>query len=524
MTLLDGVVVGGYLAGVVALAGWLSRRQRDSRDYFLAGRRMGAFRVALSLVATQVSAISLIGAPAFIAVREGGGLRWWQYEFAVPLAMMVLMVTLVPAYHRTGAVTIYHYLERRFGPVARTVVAGVFLLSRGLSSGVILFTTGVVLAGMLGWDLSWTLLVVACITMVYTTLGGIAADIYSDILQLGVLWFSALVMIGILLMDGGLPQPDPERFRVFFPEGWGVRGGGDAYGLWPMLFGGFFLYLAYYGTDQSEAQRLLTTASVREAQRALVLNGVLRFPLVLTYSMVGILLVGFLQRHPEFAARLAEHRPDALVPLFVEAYLPEGLRGLFLAGVFAATMSSVDSAMNALSAATVEDVLKRLPGFPTLSSRMELWLSRGFTVFWGGVATLFAFYLMDSGETVIELVNRVGSAFYGPILALFFLGILSRRATQWGGVVGLLTGVGVNLYLWRAHPEISWLWWNPVGFGVGMLVGYGVSLLGPSRRIPVEAAELPVGGKEIRQGWGILAGMFGVILLICAGVQWALTR
>lgn len=521
MGVVDGIVVGLYLIGVVGMAGWIARRQRTRTDYFLAGRQMGAFRVALSLVATQVSAISLVGAPAFIALKEGGGLRWWQYEFAVPLAMIVLMITLIPAYHRTGSITIYHYLERRFSPGVRTLVGAVFLLSRGLSSGVILFTTSIVLAGMLGWDLGWTLGVVAVITILYTTLGGIEADIYSDILQLGVLWFSSLVMLGVLLAEGGMVEPHPERFRVFIPESWGVKGG-DAYGLWPMLIGGFFLYLSYYGTDQSEAQRLLTTPSAKEAQKALMWNGVLRFPLVLSYSLVGVFLVGFMARHPEFVARLADHRPDALVPLFVQTYLPEGLRGLFLAGVFAATMSSIDSAMNALSAATLEDFLERIPGFPRLSERAEMFLSRFFTVFWGTVATLFAFYLIGSGDTVIEIVNRVGSAFYGPILALFLLGLFTRRAHAWGGGVGLVAGVGVNLYIWKAHPGISWLWWNPIGFGISFLVGYGVSLLLPHPHPPEESLwTYPTGWAK--RGALVLGGMFGLILIISAITQAVLT-
>lgn len=237
------------------------------------------------------------------------------------------------------------------------------------------------------WPVQDTLLLVALVTILYTTLGGIAADIYSDILQLGVLFFTALLMVGLLWVDtGGTLPHDPERFRVFFPEHWAFSG--DTYGLWPMLLGGFFLYLSYYGTDQSEAQRLLTTSSAQKAQQALLLNGLLRFPLVFTYSLVGILLAGYLHTHPSVVEMLS--RPDDLVPFFVREHFPAGLRGLFLAGVFAATMSSIDSAMNALSAATLEDVLKRLPRFPSLSPRAELVLSRIFTVFWGLFATGFA--------------------------------------------------------------------------------------------------------------------------------------
>ncbi len=494
MTGPDWLVVAFYLMLMVGMGAWLARRQRDTRDYFLAGRSMGSLPVALSMVATQVSAVSLVGAPAFIALKQGGGLRWWQYEFAVPLAMAVLMVTLVPVFHRTGAVTIYHYLEGRFGPGLRTLVSGVFLISRGLASGVILFTTGVVLAGLLSWPVQDTLLVVAAVTILYTTLGGIAADIYSDILQLFVLFFTALLMVGLLALDAGGNLPhDPGRFRVFFPEHWGFSG--ETYGLWPMLIGGFFLYLSYYGTDQSEAQRLLTTASAREAQKALLLNGLLRFPLVFTYSLVGILLAGYLAAHPDFLQNLS--RPDDLVPLFVREHFPTGLRGLFLAGVFAATMSSIDSAMNALSAATLEDFLKRFPGFPALSPRRELFLSRVFTVLWGGVATLFALTLIHSGDTVIEIINRLGSLFYGPVFGVFMLG-LTTRAGEKAAVLGLLAGVAANFAISTGLPQVSWLWWNLTGFASTITVG---ALLG--RRFPASHLSRlhTAGWHEIRAEW-----------------------
>ena len=524
MTGPDWLVVVLYLAGMVGLGAWLARRQRDTRDYFLAGRSMGSLPVALSMVATQVSAVSLVGAPAFIALKQGGGLRWWQYEFAVPLAMAVLMVTLVPVFHRTGAVTIYHYLESRFGPGLRTLVSGVFLVSRGLASGVILFTTGVVLAGLLSWPVQDTLLVVAVVTILYTTLGGIAADIYSDILQLVVLFFTALLMVVMLFPEvGGRLPHDPERFRVFFPEHWGFSG--EAYGLWPMLIGGFFLYLSYYGTDQSEAQRLLTTPSAREAQKALLLNGLLRFPLVFTYSLVGILLAGYIAAHPVFLQHLS--RPDDLVPVFVREHFPAGLRGLFLAGVFAATMSSIDSAMNALSAATLEDFLKRLPRFPVLSPRRELLLSRAFTVFWGGVATLFALSLIRSGATVIEIINRLGSLFYGPVFGVFFLG-LATRVGEKAAVFGLLAGVGTNLAISSGLPQVSWLWWNLTGFVATVAMGW---LLGRKFPAPRLSEAHTAGWSEIRAEWVrerrsvlLLLGMFILILGVSLMVEHLLVR
>ncbi len=522
MVLLDWVVVLGYVAVILGIGFYLTHRQKSRKDYYVAGRRMTPWQVALSLVATQVSAISIIGAPAFIALKEGGGLRWWQYELAVPLAMIFLMLTLVPLYHRMGAITIYHYLEGRYGRGVRATISAIFLVSRSLAAGVILFATGVVLSSLIRWPLPETLLVVATVTIIYTALGGIEADIYSDILQLVILWFSALFMVGLLLNMLGLDfvrylEPSSERLRVFVPERSGL-GDGESFSLWAMLFGGFFLYLSYYGTDQSEAQRLLTTKDAKDAQKALLINGLLRFPLVLTYSAVGILLIAFLNHHPDFLKVLEGKRPDFLVPEFVLRYFPPGLVGLFMAGIFAATMSSIDSAMNALSAATYEDFLSRIfPRLNDLPQGRQVLISKALTVFWGLFSTAFALTLIRSPETVIELVNRIGSAFYGPILAVFFMGMFSRRVSGMGAILGLISGVSFNLYLWKFMPGVSWMWWNLFGFSVSCVVGYAFSLAAPERR----AVERYVMGwrdvvREAGKRRGYVLALLGAFVFIVA--------
>ena len=523
MTPLDWTVVIAYIGAVLLMGFYLARRQQTRKDYYLAGRRMGSLQVALSLVATQVSAISIIGAPAFIALKEGGGLKWWQYEFAVPLAMIVLMLTLVPLYHKVKSITIYGYLEGRYGRSMRMLISAVFLISRGLGAGVVLFATGIVLSSLLKWPLFETLILVALITVVYTTLGGITADIYSDILQLFILWFSAAFMLFLLFKEMGLSfleylPEHSERLRVFITDKSGL-GDGESFALWPMLLGGFFLYLSYYGTDQSEAQRLLTTPDARSAQKALFINGMLRFPLVLTYSFVGVLLLAFLSANPEFLARLEGKRADMLVPEFVLLYFPPGLVGLFLSGVFAATMSSIDSAMNALSAATYEDFLTPLfPRLSNLSRRWQMFLSKLLTVLWGVFSTAFALTLIRSPETVIEIVNRIGSAFYGPILAVFVMGMFVRRVGALPAAVGLAVGVLFNLYLWKFQPGVSWMWWNAFGFllssTVSLVLSYVFPLKGDVSAYTLSPGDILRALRELRFYVLGLLGMFLFIALV----------
>lgn len=530
MSPLDWTILVIYIILIIGMSWLIGRRQESQEDYYLGGRAMPSWQIALSIMATQVSAISLIGAPAFIALKTGGGLVWLQYEFAIPLAMMLIMLTLIPMYHHTRAVTIYEYLELRFGTATRTTISGVFLLSRGLGSGVALLATGIVTAVCLNWPLWETVLLIGLVSILYTTFGGIKADIYSDIIQLVILWTGAFVAIGVLwsLMDGQALTffaQDKPRLQVFDFRSTGL-GDGQTFAFWPMLIGGLFLYLSYYGCDQSQAQRLLTTRTPAAAQKSVFINGILRFPLVLTYSAVGILLIPFLHQHPDFASQLAGKQPDFLVPYFLTRYMPVGFLGILIAGIFAASMSSLDSALNSLSAATYRDFLVKIfPRLANISDKKQVRLSRWLTVLWGAIATGFALQMIGGSETVLELVNKIGSAFYGPILATFWLGMLTRRTDQSGALVGLIGGVAVNIFLWQFFsPQVSWLWWNVIGFTVSFLVGYLVSRMRTTAPVDVPAG-LVLRKSDFSRYLGekkyyfILMAAFGIMLVISWGIE-----
>jgi SSS family solute:Na+ symporter len=483
MATIDWIILIAYILLIIAISWYIGRRQKSQEDYYLGGRSMKPWQIALSVMATQVSAISLIGAPSFIALKSNGGLVWLQYEFAIPLAMMLIMLILVPMYHKTKAITIYEYLEKRFGTSTRTTISAVFLISRGLGSGVALLATGIVTAVCLDWPLWETILLIGMVSIIYTTFGGIVADIYSDIVQLIILWGGSIVTIYILgsLLDSeslSLLFSEKSRLEVFNFEATGL-GDGETFAFWPMLIGGLFLYLSYYGCDQSQAQRLLTTASVKDAQKSLMINGSLRFFLVLTYCAVGLLMIPFLLSHPEFAQNLQGKQPDFLVPYFLIEYMPSGILGLLIAGFFAASMSSIDSALNSLSAATYRDFLIKLfPSMNKISDERQVRISRWLTIFWGVVATGFALQMIGGSETVLELVNKIGSAFYGPILATFWLGMLTKKGNQTGAIIGLSIGVGFNIFLWKFFGSaVSWLWWNVFGFVLAFGIGYIFSMI-----------------------------------------------
>ncbi len=530
MNLLDWAILAVYILVILSMSYLVGRRQESQEDYYVGGRSIPAWQAALSIVATQVSAISLIGAPAFIALKPGGGLKWLQYEFAIPLAMIVIMGTVVPMYRRTGVISIYEYLERRFGPAVRSLLGFIFMASRGLASGVALLATSIVTSVCLDLPLFETVLLIGIVSIAYTTLGGIRADIYSDIIQLAILWGGALICLVILsgMPGGGLSSPDlpGERLGIFQMTGSGL-GDGQTFGFWPMLVGGFFLYLSYYGCDQSETQRLLTTRGEREAQKALLINGLLRFPLVITYCGVGVLLIPFLVHHPGFLAGLEGKSPDFLLPCFLLRYMPHGLLGLMVAGIFAASMSSLDSALNSLSAVALRDFLQKyIPRLREIGGKKEVRLSKLLTVGWGILCTVFALGMIGGPETVLVLVNKIGSAFYGPILAVFWLGIMTRRANERGAILGLVLGVGVNIFIWRFFGNaVSWLWWNPIGFFSSFLAGYAGSFMVAGKVRPARQ-EMPVktGERRFPMRYAVcLTGAFAGILGVCLFLQFLLS-
>jgi SSS family solute:Na+ symporter len=394
--------------------------------------------------------------------------------------------------------SVYAYAERRFGKGTRRALAGAFLLARGLALGVILYASSLVVSEATGLSLTGSLLVVGLLSVAYTSLGGIVADIWSDVLQLGLLWIGTLVSAVYLLGRPGLLQAIPaERVQALVP-GLGLHG--ESFTLAPMLLGGLFLYLSYYGCDQTQAQRLLTARDDRAARRALVLNGLLRFPLVLTYCGFGLLLAGLLRTDPDFAARLAGRPPDSLVPAFITGYLPTGLRGLLLAGILAAAMSSIDSALNSLAAITLEDVLGREAG------SQNVWTGRATSLAWGIFAIAAGLACARSGTGVLELVNLIGSAFYGPVLGVFTLGILAPGVGGRHAVAGLAAGLAVNLALAIGAPGVSWLWWNPAGWLA--TVGAGLALARTGLRIPRLAAS--------RREALLLGGAFAAMLALLA--------
>lgn len=474
MTAFDLGIVAAYLLGVLALSAWVASSQRSVEDYFVAGRRLPWWALAVSTAATQSSANSFIGIPAFVALVPGGGLTWLQYELAVPLAIGVVMALFTPALRGRGVVSVYEYLEWRFDRATRLLLSAVFLVSRSAATGVALYAAALVVEVITGLPLAACVLLTGALTVVYDAMGGMRAVVWTDTVQMalmvagiGICTWQALELVGGWHSAWAAMEPLRLRALDLAP---GV-GDGSRAPLWGLVVGGFVLYVAYYGVDQTQVQRQLSASSVTQARAVLAANAIGRFPLTLAYVAMGVAIGAAYAYDATLQAAIPPGRWDALVPRFIELHVPSGLRGLLVAAILAAAMSSLDSALNGLSAATMRDFIE-----PRLDPRHRLLAARATTLTWGAVIIAVALHAGDLGSSVVETINRVGAMFYGPLLAAFGCAILDRRATGAGVRWGVAVGLGVNGVLWlAAGPALFWMWWNVSGLAAAALTSALVS-------------------------------------------------
>ena len=554
---IDWIIIGGYLAWVLYDGVKRSRGTDAVEGYFLAGRSLPWWAVGLSVMATQMSAITLVGTTG---QGYADGLRLVQMYFGLPLAMIVLSVTLVPFLYRARVFTAYEYLERRFDRKTRALTSLIFLVSRGLGVGVIISAPAVVLSVVLGWNLTLTALAIGVPTTCYTMLGGVQAVAWADVKQMVIIVGGLLAVVAALVL--GLPG------GVGFGDAMHLAGAaerltaidfsadpGETYTFWSGLLGGLFLMLGYFGCDQSQVQRHLTADSVDAARRSLLMSAYWKIPLQALILLTGVLVFVFhlfnpapMLFHPvqdaaaragdraaeyagleaEFAEAFEERRTAAdemlaarraggpavaetraafaasqarvgavrgraaglveeatgeaysdvnyVFPTFIVTHLPVGLVGLLIAAIFAAAMSSAAAELAALSTTSVIDFYRRYLNAGA-TDRHYLRVSKVATALWGVVATVFAVFAANLGS-LIEVVNQVGSYFYGSLLGVFVLAIGFRRATADGAFVGLFAGMA-SVALVESAADVSFLWNNVIGTVAVVVVGLVVSRLRP---------------------------------------------
>lgn len=533
MNFLDWGVIAFYAFIIVGVGAILGRSQKTVGDYYLAGKTVRWWQSGLSTMATQLGAISFVSAPAFVALKESGGLKWLAYEFGVPLALILVMAVMIPVFHRSGVISIYEYLETRFDEGTRTLVSLLFQIGRGLATAVSVLAGGLIISTALHIPTTTAILAIGAVTILYDVLGGIRVVIWTDVVQMAIIVAGIFICGGIALNMVGWEAAwgalQPERLQILDFKRWGLDAKGT-YAFWPMTLGGFFLYASYYGCDQSQVQRELTVGTTDDVRKSLLINALGRFPVVLLYCLMGV-FVGAAVAAPEFlegaaralgsnpraVAAVLERDPDRMVPMFILTYLPNGLIGFLLVAILSALMSSLDSALNSMSAVTVRDFYQRY-WKKDGDEKHYLYASKICTLFWGvfcvGFAILFTATPEATRQTTIVLINAIGSVLYGPILAAFVLGMLTRWAGPNQTKIGIVAGVGLNIALWQL-ASISWLWWNLTGFATTVFVTAALSGWdkGPRKNVPLATSE------TTRINWPLVYVLVGLYFFIIVGLS-----
>jgi sodium-dependent multivitamin transporter 6 len=464
-------------------------------------------------------------------------LKWLCYEFGVPLGLILVMAVIIPELHRGNFISIYEYLEKRFDSSTRTLISILFQIGRGLATAVAVLAGGIILSTALSISTASAIILVGLVTVIYDMLGGISMVILSDVLQMGII-FAGLVLCGgvagyLIGWDKAWTIFSPERTHILDFSGFGLSQEGT-YGFWPMTIGGIFLYVSYYGCDQSQVQRELTVRNVDEVKKSLLVNAFGRFPLVFLYCLVGV-FVGALFLYPETLDRIAyvmnsspeaikhilDKDPDRMLPIFILSYLPHGMIGFIFVAIMAALMSSLDSGLNSLSAATMVDIYKPFLK-PDAGRRHCLIASRVITCFWGlfciAVALVFADLSEATRQTTLVLINAVGSLLYGPILSAFILGMMTKWARTRAVKIGVVSGIVVNLLLWQ-FTSISWLWWNAAGFAVSFILAFLLSMSHLIKRVEKVSETSRIPEEKSSINWNFIYFLtvvyFFFIITIC---------
>lgn len=545
MRFLDWAVVVVYLVYVIWDGVRMTKNSNSAEGYFLANRSLPWWAVGLSVMATQLSAITLVGATGQ-AYTEG--MRFVQFYFALPIAMIILCITLVPFFYRANVFTAYEYLERRFDLKVRTLTSFFFLISRGLGVGVVIAAPSVILSIVLGWSEIATIFAMGLSTTIYTMVGGVQAVTWTDVKQMVVIFaglsvvmfviisqFPAQVSVGDgLALAGSLGKLQTVDFSFDLTQ---------KYTIWSGLFAALFLFLSYFGCDQSQVQRFLTAKSVSEGRTSLLMSAFLKIPMQFFILLIGIMVFVFyqfvtppmvfnpvetakVQNAPAYqslqttfnvahevreqaALKFIEDRSEAnraayiaadsafnesrknavdyvkttsnpdfndvnyVFPSFVIENMPMGVIGLIIAAIFAAAMSSVSAELNSLATATTIDFYKR-HFKPDGTDKEYVFFGRIATFVWGIFACIVAVYATNLGS-LIEVVNKFGSFFYGSLLGVFLLAIGVKRARARGAFFGILFGI-VSVWIASHYTKIEFLWFNVVGCVVTVVAGYLISL------------------------------------------------
>jgi len=465
---LDFAIIAVYLVGITLFGIHFRKRQHTLRDYFLAGRDVPWWAIALSIVAAETSTLTIISIPG---LAYDTNMTFLQVVMGYLVGRVIISFVLLPHYFRGDLYTAYQLIERRFGPNLRSVTSGLFLLTRAAAEGVRVYAVSIVISIALGTGEVASIAIITALTLIYTFEGGLAAVIWTDVVQTAIYIGGTLVGAGIILhlVPGGWPQihqiataQDKLRIFDFTPSFW------RPYSFWAGVIGGALFVTASHGTDQLIVQRLLAARNLRQSITALLSSGVAILFQFALFLLVGVMLFAYyLLPTSHFGTA------DRIYPTFIVTRMPHGISGMLIAAILAAAMSNLSAALNSLSSSTVLDFYLRIR--PQTDEQKRMRLSRVTTVIWALVLFALAILCLNRVGRVVEVGLQIASIAYGALLGVFLLGVLTRRTNQSGAILGMLCGFLTEVYLWRRTP-MPWTWYVPLGsvvtFGVGYLASW----------------------------------------------------
>lgn len=483
---LDFAIIIAYLIGITAFGAHFRKSQHTLKDYFLGGRTVPWWAIALSIVSAETSILTIIGTPG---IAYNGNLGFLQVVFGYLLARVVISTVLLPHYFKGELYTAYQLIDRRFGSRLRRVTAASFLVIRGLAEGVRVFAISILVGIVLGTGELASVVLITILTLFYTFEGGMTAVIWTDVIQMCIYVAGALLGFGMLLrlVPGGWPEvvslaaANGDKFRIFDF----TLSLSKTYTFWAGLLGGMFLTTATHGTDQLMVQRLLAARDERDSRRALFASWLVVFFQFALFLVIGVMLFAY-YRH--FPPSRPFPRSDAIFPTFIADHFPTVIAGIVVAAILAAAMSNLSAALNALASTSVVDFYKPYMA-PGRSEAHYLRVSRFATLVWGGILVGVAMASAQWRTSVFEMGLSIASVAFGCLLGVFLLGVLTRRANEFGGIAGMIVGLGVMVFVWQ-WTSTHWTWYVPIGTATTFSVGYLSSLLRPEA----------VGGRREAEG------------------------
>jgi solute:Na+ symporter, SSS family len=467
---LDLIIIAIYLAGITLFGLRFRKRQRSMRDYFLADRNIPWWAISLSIVAAETSTLTIISIPG---LAYDTNLMFLQVVMGYVVGRVVISFVLLPQYFRGDLYTAYELIERRFGGRLRSLTAGLFLITRAAAEGVRVYAVSIVVGIALGTGEVSSIAIITALTLIYTFEGGLAAVIWTDVVQTVIYVGGTLVGVFTILhlVPGGwsaihILAASTGKLQMFdfTPTLW------KPYTFWAGLLGGAFLTTASHGTDQLIVQRLLAARNQKQSVIALLSSGgAILFQFAL-FLMVGVMLSAFYHQQPSAAFGKA----DRIYPIFIVHEMPHGISGLLIAAILAAAMSNLSAALNSLSSSSMMDFyLRRKPEVP---ERTKMRVSRISTVLWAALLFALAVLSLHKVGRVIEVGLQIASVAYGALLGVFLLGVLTKRANQRGATIALFCGFAVDLYVWL-FTKIPWTWYVLIGSVITFALGYAASLI-----------------------------------------------